>query len=56
MQTPSREIRESSGKWTGKQGQPAEPGMSWRVWESRICFNEAQVKASKNIANRRNCF
>lgn len=30
--------------------------MSWRVWESRICFNEAQVKASKNIANRETVF
>lgn len=37
MQTLFREIRENSAKWTGKQGQPAETGMSWRVWESRTC-------------------
>lgn len=56
MQTLFRQIKENSAKWTGKQGQPAETGMSWRVWESRTCFNEAQIKTSKNIVNRETVF
>lgn len=56
MQTLFREIRENGAKWTSKQGQPAETEMSWRVWESRTCFNEAQVKVSKNIVTRETVF